>query len=84
MQLVKDMFEAGEGYSKSKIDIENKSQKKRKLSSKQKKQHKASRNYEEPVAKRENTSIIDEQNNNSVIIWSIDDNIFPKVLIKYY
>lgn len=74
MKLTKDMFEAGEMYQKLKYQLENKTKKRRKSSSK----HKSQKNDEIPKIKRENTPLIDEQNN-SVLIWSVSDNIFPKV-----
>jgi len=77
MKLTKDMFEAGDTYQRLRSQLESK--KRRKSSTKQNKQHKAYQNEKEPIVKQENMPIIDEQNN-SVIIWSISDNIFPKVV----
>jgi len=74
MKLTKDMFEAGEMYQKLKYQLEYKTKKRRKSSSK----HKQPKNDEVPKIKSENTPVMDEQNN-SVIIWSVSDNIFPKV-----
>lgn len=75
MKLTKDMFEAGNMYSR--LQLESKSKNKRKSLSKQNKQHRKSiQIYEE--SKREHPLILDEQNN-SVVVWSISDNIFPKV-----
>jgi len=74
-KLTKDMFEAGEMYQKLKYQLEYKTKKRRKSSSK----HKSLKNDEVPKIKSENIPIMDEQNN-SVIIWSVSDNIFPKVI----
>jgi len=74
MKLTKDMFEAGDIHKRLKIQEDLKSKKRRKSSMKYKILH----NEEESIIKRENTSLINEQNN-SVIIWSINDNILPKV-----
>jgi len=77
MKLTKDMFEAGDVYQRSKSRHVLKTEKRKKLSSKQ---HKVLQNDEELMTKRENTPMVDEQNN-AVIIWSISDNIFPKVSV---
>lgn len=74
MKLTKDMFEAGDIHKRLKIQEDLKSKKRRKSSTK----YKVLQNEEESIIKRENTSITNEQNN-SVIIWSINDNILPKV-----
>lgn len=78
-KLSKDMFEAGDMYKTLKIQENLKTRKRRKSSIK----YKALQNEEESIIKRENTSILNEQNN-SVIIWSINDNILPKVFTKNY
>lgn len=79
MKLTKDMFEAGDTCQKLKYQLEFKSRKRRKSSSK----HKSLTNDEVPKNKLENIPIIDDHNN-SVFIWSISDNIFPKVFIIEY
>lgn len=78
-KLTKDMFEAGDMYQELKNQLEFKSKKKLKSPFKPNKQYKALQNEEESMIKRENTPILEPQNN-SVIIWSISDNIFPKVI----
>jgi len=70
MKLAKDMFEAGDKYKISK----SKQKTKRKLN----KQYALIQNDQESMIKRESTPLIDEQNN-SVIVWSISDNVFPQV-----
>lgn len=74
MKFTKDLFEAGDVFkrikSQSKMKCEHKSA--------SNKQYKVLENDEDSIIKRENTQIVDEQNN-SVIIWSINDHIFPKV-----
>eukprot|EP00102_Acyrthosiphon_pisum_P020917 XP_016658127.1 PREDICTED: uncharacterized protein LOC100571197 [Acyrthosiphon pisum] len=77
MKLTKDMFEAGDMYQKLKYQLENKTKKRRKSSSK----HKLLKNDEVPKIKRENTTVMDEQNN-SVFIWSVSDNIYPKLRLE--
>lgn len=80
MKLTKDMFEAGDMRQRSRSRSEQglKFKKRRKSSLKPDEQYKIIQNEEESNIKRENMSILDDQNN-SVIIWSISDNIFPKV-----
>lgn len=68
MKLTKDMFEAGYKYQK----LKNQSKKRKKSSLGQ---NKVIQNCEDLLIKRENT--VYEQN--AVIIWSINDNMFPKV-----
>lgn len=82
-KLTKDMFEAGDMYQGLKNQLEFKSKKKSKSPFKPNKQYKALQNDEESMIKRENTPILEPQNN-SVIIWSISDNIFPKVIYFVY
>lgn len=77
MKLTKDKFEAGVMYQKLKSQLDSKCKKRRK--SKQNKQHKAPEYGEELIVGQETTPITDEQNN-SVVIWSVSDNIFPKVI----
>ncbi|CAH1731486.1 unnamed protein product [Aphis gossypii] len=77
MKLTKDMFEAGDTCQKLKYQLEFKSRKRRKSSSK----HKSLTNDEVPKNKLENIPIIDDHNN-SVFIWSISDNIFPKLRLE--
>lgn len=74
MKLTKDMFEAGDMYQKLKYQLEYKTKKRRRSSSK----HKSLKNDEVPKIKRESSTVMDDQNN-SVIIWSVSDNIYPKV-----
>lgn len=74
MKLTKDMIEAGDMYQKLKFKLDFKSKKRRKSSLK----HKTLKNDDLLKTRRENTQITDDQNN-SVIIWSVSDNIFPKV-----
>ncbi|XP_025202203.1 uncharacterized protein LOC112599497 [Melanaphis sacchari] len=76
MKLTKDMFEAGDMCQKLKYQLEFKNKNRRKSSSK----HKTNINYEVSKNKREKT-IMDDQNN-SVFIWSVSDNIFPKLILE--
>lgn len=76
MKLTKDMFEAGDIYRKLKHKLGMK--KKRKSLSKPDKQYNIFQNNDEPMIKQQNTPLIEKQKN-SVIVWSISDNIFPKV-----
>lgn len=78
LKLTKDMFEAGDKYRRLKRQQDSKFKNKSKTLSKQDKQYKTLQNDEEFKIKQENTPLINEQNN-SVVIWSISDNIFPKV-----
>lgn len=78
MKLTKDMFEAGDMYQRLKSQQDMKSKKRKKSLLNQNRQYKMIPNDEESILKQENMSLVDEQNN-SVVIWSIDDNIFPKV-----
>lgn len=78
MKLSKDMFDAGVMYQKLKSQLDSKCKKRRK--SKQKTQYKAQEHNEELFIGRETTPITNEQNN-SVVIWSVNDNIFPKVIL---
>ncbi|CAI6355721.1 unnamed protein product [Macrosiphum euphorbiae] len=73
MKLAKDMFEAGDKYKISK----SKQKTKRKLN----KQYALIQNDQESMIKRESTPLIDEQNN-SVIVWSISDNVFPQLRLE--
>lgn len=77
MKLTKDMFEAGVVYQKLKSQLDSKCKKRRK--SKQNKQYKAPEHDEQLIVGQETVPITDEQNN-SVVIWSANDNIFPKVI----
>lgn len=79
MKLTKDMFEAGDNFRRLKNQQYSKIKNKNKTPSKQNTQYKILQNDEESKIKRENMPLLDEQNN-SVIIWSIEDNIFPKVI----
>lgn len=81
MKLTKDMFEAGDMCQQLKSQLESK--KRRKSSTKQNKQHKTFQNRKKPAINIENMPFIEEQNN-SVIIWSVSDNIHPKVQIMEY
>jgi len=72
MKLTKEMFEAGDICKKSKCNKKNKT--------KLIKQYALLQNDQESMIKRESTPLIDEQNN-AVIVWSISDNVFPKVNI---
>lgn len=65
------MFEAGDKCKKSKFNKKNKT--------KLNKEYALLQNDQESMIKRESTPLIEEQNN-AVIIWSISDNVFPKVL----
>lgn len=81
MELTRDMFKSGDMYRQLKRQPESKYKKKKKSLLKQNKQQcRALQNYEEP--KREHDAPTMDEQNNSVIIWSISDNIFPKVLHK--
>lgn len=77
MKLSKDMFEAGVMYQKLKSQLDSKSKNRRK--SKQNKQYKAPERDGERIIEQQTTQITDEQNN-AVVIWSANDNIFPKVI----
>ncbi|XP_060848211.1 dynein axonemal intermediate chain 3-like isoform X2 [Rhopalosiphum padi] len=77
IKLTKDMFEAGDMSQKLKYQLEFKSKKRRKSLSK----HKSMINDEVPKNKSENIPIMDDQNN-SVFIWSVNDNIFPKLRLE--
>jgi len=79
IKLTKDMFEAGDMSQKLKYQLEFKSKKRRKSLSK----HKSMINDEVPKNKNVNIPIMDDQNN-SVFIWSVNDNIFPKVFTIEY
>lgn len=83
MKLTKDMFEAGDIYRKLKHKQRMKN--KRKSLSKPDKQYNIFQNNDEPMTKPQNTPSIEKQKN-SVIVWSISDNICPKVfnLIMVY
>uniref|UniRef100_A0A2S2R2B2 WD repeat-containing protein 63 n=1 Tax=Sipha flava TaxID=143950 RepID=A0A2S2R2B2_9HEMI len=73
IKLTKDMFEAG--YKHQKLKNQSKKRKKSSLG-----QNKVIRNCEDPLMKRENVPPVYEQN--SVIIWSINDNMFPKLILE--
>lgn len=75
MKLTKDMFEAGYMYQK----LNDQSKKRKKSLSRQ---NQLIQNCEDSMIKRENAPPIDEQN--SVIIWSINDNMFPKVFQRVF
>lgn len=72
MKLTKEMFEAEDICKKSKYNKKDKT--------KLIKQYALLQNDQESMIKRESTPLIDEQNN-AVIVWSISDNVFPKVNI---
>lgn len=74
MKLTKEMFEAGDICKQFKCN--------KKTKTKLIKQYALLQNDQESMIKRESTPLIDEQNN-AVIVWSISDNVFPKV-IKYF
>lgn len=78
MKLTKDMFEANDKFRQLKSQQYSKFKNKNKAPSTQ---YKILQNDVESKIKRENTPLLNEQNN-SVVIWSIDNNIFPKVLNK--
>lgn len=70
MKLTKDMFEAGYKYQK----LKDQSKKKKKSLSRR---NKLIQNCDDSMIRQENAPPIVKQN--SVIIWSINDNMFPKV-----
>lgn len=76
IKLTKDLFEAGDVFkiikSRSKV-------KKNKKKFKLKKQYKILENESDFKIKRENTQIAYEQSN-AVIIWSVINKFFPKVI----
>ncbi|CAH1731756.1 unnamed protein product [Aphis gossypii] len=70
MKLTKEMFEAGDICKQFKCN--------KKTKTKLIKQYALLQNDQESMIKRESTPLIDEQNN-AVIVWSISDNVFPKL-----
>lgn len=81
LKLTKDMFEAGDMYKKFKYKQKNNHN--QKIKHKLNAKYAVIQNDEESKIKRESTPLIDEQNN-AVIIWSISDNVFPKVCLLYF
>lgn len=81
MKLVEDMFEAADVCKRrvNKNQTGSKIKIKAKITTKQKNEYKAFQNEDEAMIKRESMPMV-EDNNNLVVIWSINDNIFPQVL----